>query len=119
MKEYIFKTCVTMKEYNRSKWWIDSDIIRDIRTPAENIKAALNEYRRIVEDKYYIGVSENAIRNKSPMYIDTKSGETKQIGFVITGSTDFEKSNYSGWSKQYIDLWVEVLEITNPDFVEV
>ena len=27
MKKYIFKTNVTMKDYNRQKWWIDGNII--------------------------------------------------------------------------------------------
>ena len=28
MKNYIFKTKATMKDYNRKKWWIDEDIIK-------------------------------------------------------------------------------------------
>lgn len=112
--DFIFKTTATMKEYNSRKWWIDSDIVREIRITADNLRAALEQYREIVEEKHYISISDHAIKNRNPMYIDTPSGEPKQIGFVITGKTDFE-SNYK-WSAQYIDLWVTVLTVIDTDF---
>ena len=66
-------------------------------------------------DKYYIDISRNAIKNKSEMFIDTTSGP-KQIGYVITGKTEFEKGNRAGWSTQYIDLWVEIITVIETDF---
>ena len=49
------------------------------------------------------------------MYIDTDTGE-KQVGYVITGKTDFEdRVNYK-WSVQYIDLWVTILTIVDTIF---
>ena len=113
---FIFKTTTTMKEYNSRKWWIDSDIVREIRITAENIRAALGQYREIVAEKHYITISDNAIKNKNPMYIDTPNGEPKQIGYVITGKTDFEDRDNYKWSAQYIDLWVTILTIIDTDF---
>ena len=71
MNNYIFKTTVTMKEYNSKKWWIDSGIVREIKVEAENVKQALKKYREIVMERDYIEISENALRCKNPMYIDT------------------------------------------------
>lgn len=116
MKEFIFKTTVTMKEYNNKKWWIDSGIVREIRIAAENVREALKQYREIVSEKFYIEISDNAIKCKSPMYIDTASGECKQVGYVITGKTDFEDRDNYKWSSQYIDLWVTILTITDTEF---
>lgn len=113
---FIFKTTTTMKEYNSRKWWIDSDIVREIRITAENIRAALEQYREIVAEKHYITISDNAIKNKNPMYIDTPNGEAKQIGYVITGKTDFEDRDNYKWSAQYIDLWVTILTVIDTDF---
>lgn len=110
---FIFKTTTTMKEYNARKWWIDSGIVREIQITADNLPAALEQYREIVEEKHYISISAHAIKNRNPMYIDTPDGE-KQIGFVITGKTDFE-SNYK-WVTQYIDLWVTVLTVIDTIF---
>ena len=110
---FIFKTTTTMKEYNARKWWIDSGIVREIQITADNLPAALEQYREIVEEKHYISISTHAIKNRNPMYIDTPDGE-KQIGFVITGKTDFE-SNYK-WVTQYIDLWVTVLTVIDTIF---
>ena len=118
MKEYLFRTTATMKEYNCRKWWINSDVISDIEIDAENLKQALKEYQEIVINKFYIDISNNAIKNKSPMYIDTKSG-VKQIGFVITASGDFDRGDYTGFSKQYFDLWIEISEKNDVDFLEV
>lgn len=41
---YIFKTTATMKEYNNKKWWIDGDIISDMRINADSVENALEIY---------------------------------------------------------------------------
>lgn len=119
MKNYIFRTTATMKEYNNEKWWIDSNIVGEIRITAETIAAALEQYREQVAEKYYISISNNAIKNKNPMYIDTVSGDSKQIGFVITGQCEFEDRYNYKWSKQYIDLWVSILTVIDTDFTGI
>lgn len=115
MNTYRFETTATMKEYNRRKYWIDAGIIRPVKVQAENLKAALQLYRETVNDRDYIQISENAIKNPSPMFIDLKDGTTKQTGFVITAVTEIETDNYK-YSKQYIDLWVDVSRLAPVDF---
>lgn len=110
---YQFKTTATMKPYNNKKWWIDSGIIREITTEAATMGEALKQYQKAVYDNYDIDISDNAIKTKCPMYRDAKSGETVQVGFVLTASTDFDDDR-RGWIKQFIDLWVEVHIISNP-----
>ena len=109
MKKYLFKTSATMIAYNYIKWCIDSNIIKNKYIKAENINEALKKYKNLVEEEYIL-ISNNAIKNKSPMYIDTTEGNTKQIGYVITAKTDFQDSNYK-WNTQYIDLWITILTI--------
>ena len=116
---YEFKTTCTMKEYNNKHWWIDSGYIRPITICTENLNEALYKYRGIVEEKYYINISKNALKNKNPMYIDLKNGESKQIGYVITASTEFEDRTACKWSKQYIDLWVTIKKTEYIDFDEL
>ena len=118
MSKFIFKTTATMKEYNNKKWWIDSEIVREIQVEAENVKQALKKYQDIVMHRDYIEISENALRCKNPMYVDTLTGETKQVGFVITGKTEFEDRENYRWRAQYIDLWVTVLTVINTEFPE-
>lgn len=117
MKNFIFKTTTTMKPHNCKKWWIDSDIITEKRISAETI-AALDEYRAQVEDRHYIAISNNAMKTKEPMYIDTPTGESKQCGYVITGKIEFQ-DDFGNWTSQYIDLWVSVLTVIDTDFEEV
>ncbi len=86
MKTYIFKTTATMKEYNRQKWWIDGNVVTEKRITAESLKAALDQFVKLVEEKHY-----------------------------ITGKTDFQ-DDFGRWSGQYIDLWVEILSVSPVDF---
>lgn len=116
MKTYIFETIATMKEYNCRKWWIDGNVVTKKTIEADSLKEALAIYANMVEEKHYIKISPSALKNKKAMYIDTKEG-AKQVGYVITAKAEFETSNYR-WVEQYIDLWVNVVTVTDTDFEE-
>ena len=116
MKTFRFETTATMKPYNNQKWWIDGDIVRPMEIDAENVKAALAEWREKVQSRDYIEISKNALKEKQPMYIDNVEGNCEQIGYVITGKTMFDKGDYSGYTYQFIDLWVKIVEIVKVDF---
>lgn len=116
MAIYRFDTTATMKEYNRAKWYIDPDIVRPFEIDAENLKTALAAWREYVQNDCYVEISESAMTRKSPMYVDQKDAPPLQVGYVITGKTEFERGNYGGWSTQYIDLWVNVYQIGRVDF---
>ena len=105
---YTFDTTTTMKPYNRDKWWICDDIIRRKTIEAKNLSEALKKYQDEVTNKDYITISDTALKRKSPMFVDVPGG-SKQIGYVITGATDFD-DNGRGWVKQYIDLWVTITQ---------
>lgn len=113
---YIFKTTATMKEYNNKKWYIDGGIVSDMRINADSVENALEIYREQVEEKHYINISKNAIKNKSEMFADLSDGSVKQVGYVITGKTEFDKGDYSGYSTQYIDLWITILTVVDTVF---
>lgn len=113
---YIFKTTATMKEYNNKKWYIDGGIVSDMRINADSVENALEIYREQVEEKHYINISKNAIKNKSEMFVDLSDGSVKQVGYVITGKTEFDRGDYSGYSTQYIDLWVTILTVVDTVF---
>lgn len=74
---YIFKTTATMKEYNNKKWYIDGGIVSDMRINADSVENALEIYRERVEEKHYITISKNAIKNKSEMFVDLSNGGRK------------------------------------------
>lgn len=113
---YIFKTTATMKEYNNEKWYIDGGIVSDMRINADSVENALEIYRERVKEKHYIDISKNAIKNKSEMFVDLSNGDAKQVGYGITGKTEFDKGDYTGYSTQYIDLWVTILTVVDTVF---
>lgn len=113
---YSFKTSATLKEKDREKWWLDDDLVKTIELEASNLCEALEKYRQVVNDTYYVQISKNAIHKKEKMFIDIKSsGGSKQIGYVITGSTCFE-SEKGGFIKKFIDLWIEIRVVSYPAF---
>lgn len=105
-----------MKEYNNKKWYIDGGIVSDMRINADSVENALEIYRERVKEKHYISISKNAIKNKSEMFADLSDGSVKQVGYVITGKTEFDRGDYSGYSTQYIDLWVTILTVVDTVF---
>lgn len=82
MKKYQFITGATMKTYNNKKWWIDPDIVRPLTVEAENIIEALKKYQTTLKEKYYIEISNNALKTANPMYIDDKNGNAIQRGIT-------------------------------------
>ena len=100
---YIFKTTATMKEYNNKKWYIDGGIVSDMRIDADSVENALEIYRERVEEKYFINISKNAIKNKSEMFVDLSDGSVKQVGYVITGKTEFDRGDYTGYSTAWVE----------------
>lgn len=109
---YIFKTTATMKEYNNKNGTLTAVLFRN----ADSVETALEIYRERVKEKHYISISKNAIKNKSEMFVDLLDGSVKQVGYVITGKTEFDRGDYSGYSTQYIDLWVTILTVVDTVF---
>jgi ribulose bisphosphate carboxylase small subunit len=95
-----------MKPYNNKKYWIDSGIVRPVTIEADSINDALQEYKNICNEKSGIYISNNAINNKEPMFIDDETGNARQAGYVITGKTEIN-DDYK-FTTQYIDLWVSI-----------
>lgn len=84
--KYIFETVATMKEYNNKKWWIDSGIVPRFTIAVENVREALKLYREKVEEKCYISISDNAIKNKSAMLSPEK--RILKIETIINGAVN-------------------------------
>ena len=112
MKNYLFRTNATMKEYNSKKWWIDNEIIKQVIIKAINLDEALKKYQEFTEKSTCVTISNNALKNKEPLYIDTANGAI-QKGFVITAKCDFQDDDNYKWTSQYIDLWVDIDIITS------
>lgn len=114
MINYVFETSVTMKDYNKDKWWIDRDIVGPFHAAANNVEEALGEYVEYVNNDCHINISNNAIKDKGNLYVD-RNNTVVQVGYVITGSADFQ-DDLGGWSKQYVDLWIEVITVIDTVF---
>lgn len=113
--KYIFNTKATMKRYNEDDWWVESNIVPTIKIEENNLTKAVEKYRDIINEKQGIEISDNAIKTKEDMYIDTKDGKVKQTGYIITGKTLFQNNDYK-WVNKYIDLWVEILTVIDTEF---
>ena len=117
MATYMFRTTATMKEYNCRQWYIDPGIIRTKYITADSLREALQAYADSARENDYITISATAIKNRAPMYIDTKEGTPRQVGYVITGKAEMQRDDGT-WTTQYIDLWVSVDKLESVDFEE-
>lgn len=113
MKAYLFITTTTVKPIDEEKWWIHNELVSNIYIKANNLHEALKEYQKRIEEDYGVTISNNALKNKSPMFRDDENGNPVQIGYVITGKTLFDNGG-RGWINRYIDLWIEIQEVKNP-----
>ena len=112
--EFLFHITTTMKPYNRDKWFIVDDYLRETRIKANSLYEALKEFSEYAESNG-IRISRSGIRNRQPMFRDSKDGSSRQVGYVITGKTSFQRDD-GGLVEQYIDLWVEILTIVETEF---
>lgn len=115
MKYYI-RTQTTVKERDRGKWWMDSDMICPKTIEADSLPQLLELYREAVSDM--VSISDNAVKNKNAMYVDLPNGGYKQVGYVITGKTYFEDREVNYSKEHYIDMWIHIDELRDVDFSE-
>ena len=116
MNTYEFITACTTKT---DKYWICNDYIRPVTITAESLTEAINQYRESINNQYNVTISNNALKNKQPMYHDTPAGAV-QTGYVITGYMDLftYDDRRRKWISQYIDLWITIKTIVNTIFPE-
>ena len=116
MNNYLFRTACAMKHYNCHKWFIMRDYVNNMIIKADSVKKALEQYRTILNDKYCITISDNAMKHKEPIYEDeSESGCAIQTGYMLTGKTEFEsRSDNVPYTEQYIEVWATINTIANP-----
>ena len=114
MTTFLFQTETTMKPYNNTKWYIVRDFIPNKFIAAPSLADAIEKWRKTISEDCCVQISDNAIKTKEPMFIDTESG-AKQTGYVFTAKTDLQDS-HDRWSSQYIELWTTILTITDTKF---
>lgn len=98
---YIFKTKATMKDYNCTKWFINPGIVSEMRINADSVERAFSVYRSRAEE-CGVSISQNALKAKSAMFVDMPDGSAKQVGYVITGKTEFDKGDYTGGARNIL-----------------
>lgn len=113
MNKYFIETRTYMKEQYSDKYWIDRDIIRPCYVAADNPVMAMIDYKEIAAENG-IAISKTAMKNKNKMYIDGPDGTAKQIGYVITASTEiYDRSANIAGKKVYVELWVNIQRLEN------
>lgn len=113
MKTYLITAKAYMKDYCKGDFWIDENIIGSVRLEAGSVKEAFEIFIGKTRELGIIDISKNALKNKRPVYIDIMGNV--QIGWCVTASTLFE-NGYSTAKRKYINLWVEIEEISIPEF---
>ena len=109
MKTFLFKPSTIVKGKAAKKWWIDNDIIPITEIKAENLPQAMKSFKEHAE-KNCVNFSQHAMEHKAAMYVDDENGNPKQIGYVLTGSTDFYDERDRA-HKGYVEVWTTIKEV--------
>ena len=100
------------------KFWSESQIKNKIFT-IEKDKNIHNQIAEILEEEDFCELS---YKNKpqSNIYIDTKNGDTKKVGYVYRGKQHiYDRSANINGVKANFDVWVTIKEVTNFEIEEV
>jgi hypothetical protein len=116
MKRYLFNSKTILKEKDRYKWWLDDDIIKQIEITAEDVHQALELFIKEQNENGYVSFSKSAIKNKGNIYIDTDN-KPIQVGYVLIGKTAFQEDKKGGYIDKYIEVCIEIQEISTPSFL--
>lgn len=115
MNTYLFKTSACVKPCDYKKWWVDRKVIGDFTVQSDSFLNAIAEFAENCNGKGY-SISKNAIKNRQPIYHDSRKGDPVQTGFVFSAKTIFFDENRGKWINKYIDLWVDIFMISVPNF---
>lgn len=73
------------------------------------------DFEPLVNVFEFYNCGSNETGKYTAFYVPVETGDAVQVGFVITGKTEFQRDN-GEWVTQFIDLWVEILTITETKF---
>lgn len=103
MKTYLFSTETMISERYQQKYWIDRNLIPDIKISAENLDNAIAKFQSHCEENF-IQISNSGLKKRNGIFC----GLDKQIGLIFVASSEIDNK------KIIVNLWVEINEVTNP-----
>lgn len=112
MKTYLFSPDIIM---NTSGYWIDRDFIKSQKISSLYVNGAIESFRGICKDNG-IDISDNAVKTKQPIMVDTKDGKSVQVGFIFKASTETYNDLKRKYVKFRLEIWVEISELNTPKF---
>lgn len=113
MKTYLITTKLYMKDYYNGDFWIDEKLIKPKRIKADSVRECFEKFIKEIQGKNGIFVSKNAIKNKRAWYNDIFGN--LQIGWIITDNI-FIDVGINEYSTKYFDMFVEIEELSIPEF---
>jgi len=115
MKKFLLKVTYTD---DTGKWWHDSYIKNTICQIQEN-ETVHQAVARVCLDTDGMKLTYNA-KPKGNIFVDTKSGETKIVGYMYRGQTEIQDDkNGCKWHKANFDVWATLHEINDFEFQSI
>lgn len=103
MKTYLFSTKTMISERYQKKYWVDRNLIPDIKISAGNLDNAIVKFQSHCEENF-VQISNSGLKKKNAIYC----GKNEQVGLIFVASTEIDNK------KIIVNLWVEIDEVTNP-----
>lgn len=107
------KTLLLKVDYTDStdKFWMDS-YVKNMKVTQEKGETIHDTVKRVIEEVDCMELSYKG-RPQSEVFVDTKNGEPKVVGYVYRGKTMIDNK------KALFDVWVNIDEITKAELPEL
>ena len=100
---------------NAGKFWCESYIKNQTAMFDETKESIHNFIAKLCYDTDYMKLTYNN-KPQSNMYIDSKNGDPKIVGYVYRGKTEIHDRSMPKAQTGYFDVWVTIQEINKFEF---
>lgn len=93
----------------QKKYWADSQV-KNMVVDMQEGESIHNTIARVLKNCDY-AVMNKECRHVSKMYIDTKAGDTKHVGYIYNVKIDIQNDQTYKWVKIPFQAWVRVRKV--------
>jgi len=102
------KTLLLNVDYTATgEFWMDS-YIKNMKVTQESGETIHDTVKRVIEEVDFMELSYKG-KPQNEVFVDTKNGEPKLVGYVYRGKTEIENK------KALFDVWVNIDEIVQTE----
>lgn len=106
--------CNSRDKNGRARYWADSYLKNKIVCMEEK-ESVHDVVKRVLQDEDFVKCAKK-FRPETEIFVDTKDGQAKQVGWIYKVKQSIQKENYSDWVEVPFSAWVEIKAVDDFQF---